>query len=131
MKLLTKIITVLFVSALFFSCKTKYVEIPIEKIKTEIEYRDKVKRDSIFTHDSIIIHSKGDTIWMEKYKTLYKEKLRIDSVEVEKIVLQDKPVIVEKSKPYYPTWIVILAIFGIVAIGYRVYKIIKPFIGKF
>ncbi|WP_101690770.1 hypothetical protein [Dysgonomonas massiliensis] len=131
MKLLTKIIAVLFVSALLFSCKTKYVEIPIEKIKTEIEYRDKVKRDSIYTRDSIIIHSKGDTIWMEKYKTLYKEKLRIDSVEVEKIVLQDKPVIVEKSKPYYPKWIVILAIFGIVAIGYRVYKIIKPFIGKF
>lgn len=130
MKLLTKIIAVLFVSALLFSCKTKYVEIPIEKIKTEIEYRDKVKRDSIYTHDSVIIHSKGDTIWLEKYKTLYKEKLRIDSVEVEKIVLQDKPVIVEKPKLYYPKVLVILAIFGIVAIGYRVYKIIKPFIGK-
>lgn len=70
------------------SCRTKYV--PIESVQTEIEYRDRWQRDSIHVHDSIVIQSNGDTIFRDRWHTLYKDRLlrdttyiyRTDSIQV-------------------------------------------------
>lgn len=73
----------------FGSCgSVKYV--PVESVKTEIEYRDRWQRDSIHVHDSIVIQSKGDTIFRDRWHTEYKDRLlrdttyiyRTDSVQV-------------------------------------------------
>ena len=73
---------------LLFGCKTKYV--PVESVRTEIEYRDRWQRDSIHVRDSIVIQSKGDTVFRDRWHTVYKDKLlrdttyiyRTDSIQV-------------------------------------------------
>lgn len=62
------------------SCKTKYV--PVESIRTEIEYRDRWQRDSIHVHDSIVIQSKGDTIFRDRWHTLYRDRFLCDTTYI-------------------------------------------------
>ena len=66
--------------ALFLvSCShTKYVEIPVETIKTE--YIQQIKYDSIYSRDSIYIQSRGDTVYINKTNYKYKYLLRTDTV---------------------------------------------------
>ncbi|MBQ8051643.1 MAG: hypothetical protein IJ197_08760 [Bacteroidaceae bacterium] len=63
------------------SCKTKYV---VESVKTDSVYITKTQYDSIWQHDSIYLHeyAKGETIFVEKekWKTFYKERVRIDTL---------------------------------------------------
>lgn len=90
----------------------KYVPVETEKI----EYRENVRfeRDSIFVCDSVYIREKGDTIWLERYHTLWKEKWRTDTIVELKEVTQDKIVEVEKK---LTRWQQIKQDFGAIAIG--------------
>ena len=54
---------------------TKYI--PIETTRTE--YRDNYLRDSIYLHDSIFVKEKGDTLIVEKFSYLYRDKIVRDS----------------------------------------------------
>ena len=67
------------------SCKTiQYV--PVETVRTE--YKTKVdtfiQKDSCVIKDSVYIHSKGDTVWFEKWHTKYidrwKEVIKVDTL---------------------------------------------------
>ena len=69
------------VAYLMFGCKSvQYV--PVETVK--IEYKDRLKVDSIIKYDSILYnrYMKGDTVFLtkEKYKYLDKIKIVRDSV---------------------------------------------------
>ncbi len=59
------------------SCKTPQY-IPVETTRTE--YRDNYLRDSIYFRDSVFFAVKGDTVFLEKYRYLYKDKIRTDSI---------------------------------------------------
>ena len=67
---------------------TKYV--PVETIKTEYKTRDSIRFDSIYQHDSVYLMIKGDTVYKEKYKYLYRyltvnktdTVIKTDSVQV-------------------------------------------------
>lgn len=61
-----------------FSCKTGTVYIPVESVKTE--YRDRVMRDSVHLYDSVLLKIKEDTVYLEKYKYLYRDRQRTDTV---------------------------------------------------
>ena len=72
-----------------WSCRTtEYV--PVEVIKSDTTYINKVKRDSIYQLDSVYILDRGDSILITKTKYLYKDRLvrdtiyrsRVDSVQV-------------------------------------------------
>lgn len=66
---------------LFISCtSTKLVEVPVDKVR--IEYRDRLKIDTIIKQDSTIIKDKGDTVFLEKYKYIYKIKERKDTINL-------------------------------------------------
>ena len=58
----------------------------IERVHTEIEYRDKVERDSLYLHDSVYVHehASNDTVYLDKfvYKYIYRDKFKTDSVYV-------------------------------------------------
>ena len=71
------IIAILF-PAFFFGCKTNTVYVPVEAIQKE--YIDKYHRDSIYLHDSIIIRTKGDTVFFEKYKYMFVDRILQDSI---------------------------------------------------
>ena len=96
------IILCLLLSFLLSGCATKVVTVP--EIHTEYVYKTDsfVQRDSIHVNDSIYIHEKGDTVWVEKFKTLYRDRWR-DVVRVDSFVKHDSiPYKVEVEKPL--TW---------------------------
>ena len=74
--------------AVFSSCQTQYI--PVETVKTEYRYVDRVQFDSIYKHDSTMIYRDGDTVYLNKYKYLYKylylnrvdSFVKVDSVQV-------------------------------------------------
>lgn len=65
---------------LLFSCQTRYIEkeIPVEIIKKE--YITNIQHDSIYCHDSIDRYTKGDTVFINKIKYLYKQKIVNDTI---------------------------------------------------
>lgn len=83
------------------SCaSTKYVEVPIETVKTE--YVTNMKRDSIFVHDSIDRYREGDTVYQTKYKYIYRQINKTDTViktdTIPKIVTVEKTEVKEVNK---------------------------------
>ena len=57
------------------SKKTNYgPKIPVET--TKIEYRDNFVKDSISRYDSVFVKDKGDTLILERYSYLYKNKIK-------------------------------------------------------
>lgn len=78
-----------------FSCRTiKYV--PVETVKTEKEYIDRVQRDSIHVHDSVFVLVKGDTVFKDKYHIVYRDRFVHDTISINKIDSIQVPYPVEK-----------------------------------
>jgi hypothetical protein len=84
------------------SCKTtKYI--PIET--TKIEYRDNLLRDSIIHYDSVYVKDKGDTLIMERYKYLYKNRIVKDSIFINDTILVSYPIeVVKQVKTPLTSW---------------------------
>lgn len=67
--------------AILCSCSTvKYV--PVETIKNDSIYIAQVEHDSIYVKDSIYIKESADTVYITRWRTEYKEALRVDTVQV-------------------------------------------------
>lgn len=96
----------------FSSCRTQYV--PVESVRTEIEYRDRLQRDSIHVHDSIVIHSKDDTVFRDRWHIEYKDKWLCDTVRIEKTDSIQVPYPVERE---LTSWQTIKQETGGIAIG--------------
>lgn len=78
------------------SCRTtQYV--PVETVRTNTEYRDLVKRDSIHVHDSVFLYMKGDTVFRDRWHTEYKNRLVHDTTYISKIDSIQVPYPVEKK----------------------------------
>lgn len=67
---------------LFAGCKT-YV--PVETVRTEVVKELEIQRDSIFVLDSVFVREAHDTVYITRWRTEYKEALRIDTLNVERI----------------------------------------------
>lgn len=65
---------------LFSGCRTQYVNVPefhyIEKARTDTF----VQRDSIHHHDSVMVRVKGDTVYLEKFSVMYRDRWREKAV---------------------------------------------------
>lgn len=95
MKNLIYILTILLTSAIC-SCKSiQYV--PIETIKSDTTYINKLQRDSIYERDSIFIRSQGDTVLIEKFKYKYVDRLVRDTSYVSRVDSIQVPYPVEKQ----------------------------------
>lgn len=78
------------------SCRTvKYV--PVETVKVDTTYINKLQRDSIYILDSVYVKEKGDTVLIEKYKYLYRDKLVRDTLYMAKTDSIQVPYPVEKE----------------------------------
>lgn len=64
-------------------CRTTYV--PVETVKTETERVVDIQRDSIYVLDSVFVREAHDTVYITKWRTEYKEALRIDTLNIERI----------------------------------------------
>ena len=76
-------------------CKTQYV--PVETVKTETERVVDIQRDSIYILDSIYVREAHDTVYITRWRTEFKEALRVDTFNVERVDTMNTIVEVEKK----------------------------------
>lgn len=108
----------------FCSCtSTKYIEVPVDRVK--IEYRNSVSVDTIYRSDSTIIRENGDTVFLEKYKYIYKVKELKDTVNITDTITVVNTVEVTKEVNKLYNWQIVLMTLGAFAIVILLYGVIK------
>ena len=77
-----KVLIILICASLAAACSPRIYE----KVRTQIEYRDRIQRDSLYVHDSIYVHQhqKNDTVYLDKfvYKYAYKDRFVHDTTYI-------------------------------------------------
>ena len=86
-----------------FGC-TKRIYIPVTTTVTEVEYREKLVRDSVYFSDSVLIERKGDTVFNTKIKYKYISKFVKDTVSIMDSVYIEKPIEVVKEVNRLTKW---------------------------
>lgn len=71
------LIYILPIFALYAGCKT-YV--PVETIKVDSVRVVQIERDSVHVLDSVIVQTIADTVYKTKYRYIYRDALRIDTM---------------------------------------------------
>ena len=118
------LILILVLGIIVSCCKsTKYIEVPVDRIK--VEYRNSVSVDTIYRSDSTIIRENGDTVFLEKYKYIYKVKELKDTVNITDTITVVNTVEVTKEVNKLYNWQVGLMVLGGAAIALGGYKLIK------
>lgn len=115
-----------------WSCRTtEYV--PVEVIKSDTTYINKVQRDSIYQLDSIYILDRGDTVLITKTKYLYKDRVVHDTVYRSRIDSIQVPYPVEKQLTRWEQfrldvggWAIgIVIIIILIVVGRQIYRLYK------
>lgn len=123
---------ILLMSAICSSCHSvRYV--PVETVKHDTAYFNKVQRDSIYLLDSVFVREKGDTVYLEKYRYLYRDKLVRDTLYITKTDSVSVPYPVEKELTKWEQVrisvggyaIVAVIVIILIVVGYMVYKLKK------
>lgn len=86
-----KLILSLFLAVILSSC-VKTIETIREVPVTVKEYIHRVDTFTLVTSDSVYIHQKGDTVFSEKFRTVYRDKIKIQ------IQRDSVPYVVEVTK---------------------------------
>ena len=101
--LIVLIIMGLLLCAMLSGCTTtKYVTVP--EYHTDTLKITKYERDSIYVHDSTLIHDKGDTVLIEKWHTQWRDRIVHDTLYQSKTDSIPYPVEVIKEVPAELTW---------------------------
>ena len=97
-----KILFFVAIATMLLSCKSvKYIPV----VTTKIEYRDNFVRDSIFRYDSVFVKDKGDTLILERYKYLYKNRIVKDSIFINDTIRVPYPVeVIKQVKAPLTSW---------------------------
>lgn len=114
----------LLIIILFFivSCTTtKYIEVPVETIKTE--YKDRLIYDSIYVKDSTSNSIKNDTVFNTKYKYIYKTRVEKDTINVTDTITKTITIEKEKEVNKLKNWQIVLMIIGGGSIALMLYKL--------
>jgi hypothetical protein len=104
---------------------TKYIEVPVETVKTE--YRNSIQSDTVYVRDSVIIYNKGDTVYVEKYRSESAKSQKKDTITI----VDSIPVVVTNTvtetvtinKLYY--WQKTLMVLGALFVILIIYKFVK------
>ena len=87
---------IIVLTSAIWSCRSvKYV--PVETVKYDSIYINKVQVDSVYHRDSIYVVDKGDTVFLYKDRYIYKYKDRIDTLYVTNTDSIQVPYSVEKE----------------------------------
>ena len=71
-----------FIIFMLASCRTEYI--PIESVRYDSVYFAKLQKENIYIQDSIYIKEKGDTVFVDKFKYIYKYVNIQDTCFIEK-----------------------------------------------
>ena len=123
---------ILLTAAILSGCRTvEYY--PVETVRTDTVYVNRLAVDSVMVRDSIYIYEKGDTVTEHRYHYIYKYRDRVDTLYLASRDTVSVPYPVEKEltrwqsvKVDYGGW-AIGAVFGFVLIvfGSLIYKLRK------
>lgn len=87
---------IIVLTSVIWSCRSvKYV--PVETVKYDSIYINKVQVDSVYHRDSIYVVDKGDTVFLYKDRYIYKYKDRTDTLYVTNTDSIQVPYPVEKE----------------------------------
>lgn len=116
---------IFFLLLLTTSCRTVYVDRPIETIVHDTLKVVQEKTDSVFVKDSIFVYKNGDTVLIYKYRDRYKDKIVHDTVYKHSVDSISYPVYIENEVEvkYIPLYNKILGFLGIILIWYIIYRI--------
>lgn len=121
----TVILLAILVVFLLTGCKTKTVLVPVKE--TKIEYRDRLRADSIYNRDTVQIYGRNDTIFKDVIR--WRERFRVDTLSVVMIDSIPYPVEVVKEVNKLTKWqrwrLTILNIIGGLIIVYIAFRIGK------
>lgn len=76
-----KILIILAILSLLAGCKSKTILVPVDRVK--IEYRDRLRVDSVYNRDTVETYKINDTIYLRSIK--WRERFRLDTVSVVRI----------------------------------------------
>ena len=119
----------LFGIVLLTGCKSvKYV--PVETVRFDTTYINKVQRDSVVRYDSVYVREKGDTVWLEKFRYVYRDKTVRDTLYMNRTDSVRVPYPVEKElgrwervKMELGGWAFgIIIVSALVVVGWLVYR---------
>lgn len=129
MKRLFYIAIILLVSAIWFGCSTtKYI--PLESVRYDTTYVNKYQYDSIYKRDSIVVRDKGDTVFIEKYRYLYRDKLLRDTLYFSKTDSIHVPYPVERKLTRWEQFKVDIGGFAVSAVVVTVLIVFGIFVYK-
>ena len=108
---------------LLTGCKTKTVLVPVKE--TKIEYRDRLRVDSIYNRDTVQIYGRNDTIFKDIIR--WRERFRVDTVSVVKIDSIPYPVEVIREVNKLTKWqrwrLTLLNVIGGLTVVYIAFRV--------
>ena len=119
----TIILLAILVVFLLTGCKTKTVLVPVKE--TKIEYRDRLRVDSIYNRDTVQIYGRNDTIFKDIIR--WRERFRVDTVSVVKIDSIPYPVEVIREVNKLTKWqrwrLTLLNVIGGLTVVYIAFRV--------
>lgn len=114
--------------AMCCSCSTQYV--PVQTVRYDSVFLARIQKDSIFVQDSVFIKEKGDTVFVDKFKYIYRHIIKIDTVYVEHRDSIQVPYPVEKKLTRWQQLKInaggyFLAVLMLIGLGYIIRWIIR------
>jgi Mg2+/citrate symporter len=128
-------IAILIIASWLMGCKSQERVVTVHSHSTDTLIQTKVERDSIYAHDSIYVRDRGDTVWIERWHTRWRERLLADTVYVAKCDTLTRTETITKYREKELSWwqktrlwignVVLIALF--VAAAFFVWRIIGKF----
>ena len=105
----------------------------METVRTEKEYVDRFHRDSVYVHDSVFVRMGGDTIFLYKYRNIYKDRYIRDTAYINLTDSVQVPYPVEKPLSKWQNFklqvggfaLAVIVAFVLIVVGKIVYKLRK------
>jgi hypothetical protein len=121
--------------SLFTSCRARIRYIPIETVRTDSLFRNSVRIDSVFIHDSTSVTLKGDSVIEYRHRYILKYKDRVDTVYINRtdtirvpypVEIEKKLTVWQRTKIAFGGWAITIVIVTIlIVVGRMVYKLKK------
>ena len=123
--LILAIIFALLTLLVFTSCGASRTVVREGAVRTEYIDRMREHRDSIYVQDSIYIFSKGDTVFRDRVRYRYRDRLLRDTVYLHKIDSVYVETQVRKSSSIASLWTIIQVIGGVMVLGVLLALVLK------
>ena len=94
----------LFILSLIAGCKSHERVVVVETVRADTLRLSHNIRDSVWLHDSIYIRDKGDTMWIERWHTRWRDRTVHDTTYISKTDSVPVPYPVEVKVPKPLAW---------------------------